>query len=156
MDVHVPYAITIALLLRDVDVLTAQEDGSRRLEDAALLDRATILGRIMFTRDDDLLREGTVRQKRGETFSGIIYAHRRASASSRTRTLPRFQLPLYGARRLERGLRASLFPGNLGKCPQRFIYSLGIRKCRGHVGIEQHKCCAGGRTLEILASHSAF
>ena len=75
MDVHVPYAITIALRLRGVDVLTAQEDGSRELEDAALLDRATTLGRVMFTRDDDLLREAALRQKRGESFTGIIYAH---------------------------------------------------------------------------------
>jgi predicted nuclease of predicted toxin-antitoxin system len=75
MDVHVPYAITIALRLRGVDVLTAQEDNSQELEDAALLDRATALGRILFTRDDDLLREGALRQKRGESFVGIIYAH---------------------------------------------------------------------------------
>ena len=75
MDVHVPYAITIALRLRGVDVLTAQEDGSRELEDASLLDRATTLGRVMFTRDDDLLREGALRQKRGEGFRGIIFAH---------------------------------------------------------------------------------
>ena len=34
MDVHVPYAITIALRLRGVDVLTAQEDNSQELEDA--------------------------------------------------------------------------------------------------------------------------
>ena len=74
MDVHVPYAITIALRLRGVDVLTAQEDGSRELEDAALLDRATTLVRTMFTQDDDLLREGALRQRRGESFSGIIYA----------------------------------------------------------------------------------
>ena len=75
MDVHVPYAVTIALSLRGVDVLTAQEDGSQKLEDAALLDRATTLGRILFTRDDDLLREGALRQKRGKNFTGIIYAH---------------------------------------------------------------------------------
>jgi len=75
MDVHVPYAVTIALRLRGVDVLTAQEDGSQKLEDAALLDRATTLGRILFTRDDDLLREGALRQKRGNNFTGIIYAH---------------------------------------------------------------------------------
>jgi hypothetical protein len=56
-------------------VLTAQEDNSRELEDAALLDRATALDRILFTRDDDLLREGALRQKRGESFAGIIYAH---------------------------------------------------------------------------------
>ena len=58
-----------------MDVLTAQENGARELEDAALLDRATTLGRVMFTRDDDLLREGALRQKRGEAFTGIIYAH---------------------------------------------------------------------------------
>jgi hypothetical protein len=28
MDVHVPYAITVALRLRGVDVVTAQDDGS--------------------------------------------------------------------------------------------------------------------------------
>ncbi len=61
MDVHVPYAITIALRLRGVDVRTAQENPARELEDAALLDRATTLGRVMFTRDDDLLREGALR-----------------------------------------------------------------------------------------------
>jgi len=41
MDVHVPYAITIVRLL-GVDVLRAQEDGSGKLEDAALLDRAKL------------------------------------------------------------------------------------------------------------------
>ena len=61
--------------MNGVDVLTAQEDNSRELEDASLLDRATALGRILFTRDDDLLREGALRQKRGESFAGIIYAH---------------------------------------------------------------------------------
>ena len=38
MDVHVPYAITIALRMRGVDVLTAQEDNSQELEDAALVE----------------------------------------------------------------------------------------------------------------------
>lgn len=75
MDVHVPYGITIGLRLRNVDVLTAQEDGSREEEDAVLLDRSTKLGRILFTRDDDLLREGALRRMRGEAFAGIIYAH---------------------------------------------------------------------------------
>src|SRR5258708_3409277 len=75
MDIHVPSAITIALRLHGVDVLTAQEDNSQELEDPALLDRATALGRILFTRDDDLLREGALRQERGEKFVGVIYAH---------------------------------------------------------------------------------
>jgi hypothetical protein len=56
MDVHVPRAITDALKLRDIDVLTADEDGSRRLTDPELLDRATALARVLFTRDADLQR----------------------------------------------------------------------------------------------------
>jgi len=49
MDVQVPAAITRGLRRRGVDVLTAQEDGTARLKDPALLDRATVLGRIIFT-----------------------------------------------------------------------------------------------------------
>jgi len=61
--------------LRGLDVITAQEDGSREPDDANLLNRARSLGRIMFTRDDDLLREAALRQKRGESFAVVIYAH---------------------------------------------------------------------------------
>ena len=38
MDVHVAAAITRGLLLRDVDLLTSQLDGSAELEDPKLLD----------------------------------------------------------------------------------------------------------------------
>jgi hypothetical protein len=38
-------------------VLTAQEDGTGELPDPELLDRATELGPVLFTQDDDLLRE---------------------------------------------------------------------------------------------------
>jgi hypothetical protein len=75
MDVHVPYAITTGLRLRGVDVLTAQEDGARRFFDAILLDRATVLGRVLFSQDEDLLSEAARRQYSGETFAGVIYAH---------------------------------------------------------------------------------
>ena len=75
MDVNVRRAVTEGLRLREVDVLAAQEDGMGRLADPALLDRATALGRILFTHDEDLLREATERQQRGERFAGIIYAH---------------------------------------------------------------------------------
>jgi hypothetical protein len=50
MDVHVPAAITRALVLRDVDVLTSQLDGTIELSDSDLLDRATELGRVLFLR----------------------------------------------------------------------------------------------------------
>ena len=75
MDVHVPAAITRALVLRNVDVLTAQLDGTTRLDDAALLDRATAVGRVLFSQDDDLLAEATRRQRSGQHFGGVIYAH---------------------------------------------------------------------------------
>jgi hypothetical protein len=48
MDVHVHEAITMGLCRRGVDVLTAQGDGARRLADPSLLDRATVLRRILF------------------------------------------------------------------------------------------------------------
>ena len=75
MDHHVPRAITIGLRLREVDVLTALEDKSNELSDSLLLDRAGMLGRVLFTQDDDLLVEATKRQRSGATFCGIIYAH---------------------------------------------------------------------------------
>jgi uncharacterized protein with PIN domain len=75
MDVHVPRAITEGLRLRGVDVLTAQEDDARRLADAELVDRATMLGRVLFTRDADLLVEASQRQRTNRTFAGLVYAH---------------------------------------------------------------------------------
>lgn len=75
MGVHVPAAITRALVLRGVDVLTAQLDGTTKLDDAALLDRATALGRVLFSQDEDLLAEATKRQRSGQHFGGVIYAH---------------------------------------------------------------------------------
>ena len=75
MDVHVPASVTRGLLLRNVDVLTAQLDGTTELEDSALLDRATELGRVLFSQDEDLLAEATKRQRSGKHFGGVIYAH---------------------------------------------------------------------------------
>jgi len=75
MDVHVPAAITRGLLLRGVDVLTAQLDETTRLDDPDLLDRATRLGRVLFSQDEDLLAEATKRQRSGVLFGGVIYAH---------------------------------------------------------------------------------
>ena len=43
LDVHVPASITRGLVLRGVDVLTAQIDGTTELKDPDLLDRATEL-----------------------------------------------------------------------------------------------------------------
>ncbi len=75
MDVHVPFAITSGLRLRGVAILTSQEDATTRLADDKLLDRATALGRVIFTRDKDFLREATLRQQQSVPFSGVVYAH---------------------------------------------------------------------------------
>ena len=74
-DVHVRRAVTVGLRIRGVDVLTAQEDAAGHLDDAALLNRASELGRLLFSQDEDLLREATRRQATGEEFAGVIYAH---------------------------------------------------------------------------------
>jgi predicted nuclease of predicted toxin-antitoxin system len=66
-DVHIRHAVTDGLRLREVDVVTAQEDGASELSDPQLLDRATVLGRILFTHDNDLLREAARRQGRGHS-----------------------------------------------------------------------------------------
>jgi hypothetical protein len=75
MDVHVRRAVTDGLRLRGIDVLTAQEDGAGEFTDPELLDRAGVLGRILFSQDDDLLREAHKRQQSGALFAGVIYAH---------------------------------------------------------------------------------
>lgn len=75
MDVHIRRAVTDGLRLRGDDVLTAQQDLSDELSDDALLDRATDLARVLFTQDDDLLREANKRHHAGQRFSGLIYAH---------------------------------------------------------------------------------
>ena len=75
MDVHIRRAVTIALRLRAIDVLTAQEDGAAEFDDDRLLDRATELGRVLVSQDEDLLSEGAKRLRDRKDFSGIIYSH---------------------------------------------------------------------------------
>jgi hypothetical protein len=57
-----------------VDVLTAQEDGQGGTRDPDLLDRAGILERVVFTRDEDFLVEAGRRWEQGIPFAGVIFA----------------------------------------------------------------------------------
>jgi hypothetical protein len=75
MDVQVEMAITQGLRRRGIVALRAQEDGTDRFSDPDLLDRATALGYVLFTRDIDFWIEGARRQATGEAFAGIVYAH---------------------------------------------------------------------------------
>jgi len=78
MDHHVPAAVTAGLRKRGVDVLTAAEDSSARLQDDPLLDRATLLGRVLFSQDEDLLAIAHQRQQASRDFAGVVYAHQLA------------------------------------------------------------------------------
>jgi len=80
MDHHVRKAITDGLRLRGVDVLTAEQDGTKQLPDDQLLDRAGALGRVLFTQDEDFLVETARRQREGLAFAGVIYGHQRRVA----------------------------------------------------------------------------
>ena len=76
-DQHVPKVIADGLQSRGVDVLTAFEDGSSELEDDQLLERATLLKRILFSQDEDLLVLANDHQRKGKSFSGVIYLAQR-------------------------------------------------------------------------------
>ena len=75
MDHHVPAAITDGLRSRGVDVLTAFEDGTEEFEDPPLLQRATELGRVLFTQDTDLLAVANQWNQNGREFPGLFFGH---------------------------------------------------------------------------------
>jgi len=74
MDVHIPLAITEGLRRRNIDVLTSQEDGTTEMDDEPLLARATELGRLLFTQDQDFLRISPQWQHSARPFLGLLYA----------------------------------------------------------------------------------
>lgn len=74
MDEHIRQPVTNGLRQRRIDILTVQEDGRRGEDDDVLLDRATKLGRVIFTQDQDFLIEGARRQREGVQFAGVIFA----------------------------------------------------------------------------------
>jgi hypothetical protein len=78
MDHHVPSAIATGLRKRKVDVFTTDEDGSAVFDDDRLLDRATSLGRVLFSQDEDLLVIAHQRISSGQDFAGVVYAHQLA------------------------------------------------------------------------------
>ncbi len=75
MDHNISHRVTQGLRLREIDVLTAFEDGCNDVSDQELLQRATLLKRVLFSMDDDLLAEAAYCQKLNIDFYGIIYAH---------------------------------------------------------------------------------
>ena len=74
MDVHVPGEITERLRAAGVEVMTAQEDGSDRLPDERLMDRAHRNKWALFTNDKHFLRHAAACQKAAVSFGCIFYA----------------------------------------------------------------------------------
>jgi hypothetical protein len=75
MDHHVDAAITEGLRRGRIDVVTCREDGTTTWADERLLERASLLGRALFSQDDDLLAIARRWQHEGRTFAGLIYGH---------------------------------------------------------------------------------
>ncbi len=74
-DVHVDHAIAAQLRLRQVDVLTAQDDDADRFSDDLLLQRASELGRPLVTHDIRLQAMANEWQRQGRAFCGVIFGH---------------------------------------------------------------------------------
>lgn len=74
MDEQVDGAISRELRKRGIDVLTAVEDGHDHTPDEIVLDRASELDRLTFTKDTDFLREAHERQDTGREFAGVVFA----------------------------------------------------------------------------------
>lgn len=55
LDQHVPKAIRRGLRARQVDVISAFEDGTSEWDDDSLRDRVREVGRVLFTQDEDFL-----------------------------------------------------------------------------------------------------
>jgi len=78
MDAHVPQAITDQLRQRGVDVLTAFEDGFNARIDPDVLERAGVLGRVIFTQDIRFKALAEEWQRQGRPFAGLAFGHQLA------------------------------------------------------------------------------
>jgi hypothetical protein len=74
-DVHIDFAIAGQLRLRQVDVLTAQDDGASELPDDQLLGRAGALERPLVTHDIRLHAMAEDWQRQSRSFFGLIFSH---------------------------------------------------------------------------------
>lgn len=73
MDHNVVRAVAEGCRVMGLDVLTAFEDGRHEQNDIDILERATALGRIVFTQDIDFIVLATERQTLGTPFSCVVF-----------------------------------------------------------------------------------
>ena len=78
-DINVNGDIINGLRLRGVDVLRGQDDGYDGRPDPEVLERATELSRVLYSHNDDMLREAKSMQQSGAPFSGVCYSHQKNS-----------------------------------------------------------------------------
>jgi hypothetical protein len=74
-DHHVPRAVEVGVRQQGIDVLTTEADGTADRDDEFLLQRATDLGRVVFTQDQDFLALAAAWQQTRREFTGMVYAH---------------------------------------------------------------------------------
>ena len=74
-DHHAPDAIAVGLRPLGVDLLTAKEDDRADWDDDQLLERATELGRVVFTQDRHFLVLAADWQNNSREFAGMVYGH---------------------------------------------------------------------------------
>jgi predicted nuclease of predicted toxin-antitoxin system len=74
-DRNADRAVRNGLRRREVDVIDTDDDGTATANDENLLARATELGRVMFTHDDDFLAIAARWRRQGRAHAGIVYVH---------------------------------------------------------------------------------
>lgn len=74
-DEHIPWAVAHGVRSAGFDVLRVQDDNLEGQDDEPLLQRATELGRVLFTQDDDFLAISAGWLQAGRTFAGVVYVH---------------------------------------------------------------------------------
>ena len=73
MEPHVHVAIMEGLQRQGGNRITAQGDGAAQFDDERLLQRATPLGRVLFSRDEALLILTPHWLQAGREFAGLVY-----------------------------------------------------------------------------------
>ena len=84
LDHMVSPRVARELRLRGVDVTTAFEDGNAYLRDEPLLERATQLGRVLYTEDDDFFAITARWLATSRDFSGLACAPQRRMSIGET------------------------------------------------------------------------
>jgi predicted nuclease of predicted toxin-antitoxin system len=72
-DQHIQGPIAEGLRRQGIDVLTAEADGRKAAQDETLLERATALGRLLVTNDEDFTVIAASWQALGREFAGLVY-----------------------------------------------------------------------------------